>query len=57
MTVKEIRAMTGLTQVAFAEKYEIPFRTLQAWELGLRKPAPYISKLLEKAVRYDLEKE
>ena len=57
MTIKEIRTMTGLTQKAFAEFYEIPKRTLEDWEAGRRTPAPYIVKLLERAALEDFEKE
>ena len=53
MTVKEIRKITGLSQAAFAAKYEIPTRTVEDWESGARKPAPYLVKLLERAVCED----
>lgn len=53
MTVKEIRKITGLSQAAFAAKYEIPTRTVEDWEAGARKPAPYLVKLLERAVCED----
>ena len=53
-SIKEIRSLTGLSQRAFCEKYNIPTRTLEAWEAGERKPAPYLLILMEKAVRYDL---
>ena len=55
MTVKEIRGLTKLSQKKFAEMYGIPQRTLEAWEMGEREPAPYILTLLEKAVRSDGE--
>ncbi len=32
MTVKELRAETGLSQVAFAERFLIPRRTVENWE-------------------------
>ena len=32
MTIKEIRALTGLSQPNFAKKYNIPFGTYQKWE-------------------------
>ena len=55
MTVKEIRKITGLSQAAFAAKYEIPTRTVEDWESGARKPAPYLVKLLERAVCEDYD--
>lgn len=54
MNIKEIRTMSGLTQKAFAEKYGIPKRTLESWEMGERKPPEYVVTLLEKAVRADM---
>lgn len=53
MDMKEIREISGLTQAAFAAKYEIPLRTLQSWEGGKREPAAYILKMLERIVRED----
>lgn len=55
MTIKEIRALTGLTQVEFAKKYEIPIHTLTNWEQGIRKCPQYVLDLLEFKVREDLK--
>lgn len=49
--IKALRQSTGLTQAAFAEKYEIPKRTLENWEAGSRVPPEYVIKLL----RYRIE--
>ncbi len=53
----EIRKMSGLTQAAFAEKYNIPKRTIEAWEASsenARRDAPnYVLDLLEKEVKLD----
>lgn len=53
MTIKELRAITGLSQRAFGEKYHIPTRTIENWEGGTRKPSETILYLLERAVRED----
>ena len=55
MTVKEIRTLTGLSQARFAEKYEIPKRTLEKWEQGETNPPSYLVKLLERAVKEDFK--
>ena len=55
MTLQEMRNALGDSRKAFSERYEIPLRTLEDWEAGRRKPAPYILKLLERAVLQDLE--
>ena len=55
MTITEIRAISGLNKTKFAEKYNIPYRTLQDWESGKNKPPTYVELLLEKVVRYEFE--
>lgn len=49
--IKAIRAGTGLSQASFARVYEIPKRTIEAWETGDRTPPPYVIRLLELAVK------
>lgn len=58
MKAKEIRLLTGLTQAKFAEKYHIPKRTIESWEMESengRKCNDYILELLEFKVRSDLK--
>lgn len=55
MTIKEIRALTGLSQVKFCEKYHIPLNTFTRWEQGKREPPDYLVELLEFKVREDLK--
>ena len=47
MTIKEIRALTGLSQQKFGDLLHIPKRTLQDWEQELRVPPAYIVELIE----------
>ena len=49
-----MRNRLGETQSEFAERYHIPFRTIQNWEAGVRVPPAYITNLLENRVRADL---
>jgi len=49
-----MRAELGDTQSEFAARYDIPFRTIQNWETGVRKPPEYIIELLSQRVRADL---
>ena len=51
--IKKLRAKTGLSIQKFADKYGIPFRTFQDWELGNRVPPDYVVEMLAKIV--DLE--
>lgn len=58
MDIKELRALTGLSQEEFADRYGIPIHTLHKWELpednsNYRSCRPYILSLLERAVRAD----
>lgn len=54
MTIREMRTALGVTQSEFATRYNIPFRTVQNWETGLRKPPEYIMNLLESRISEDL---
>ena len=57
MTITEIRALSGLNKTKFAERYGIPYRTLQDWEAGKRKPPSYVLPLLERAVKMDYRRD
>lgn len=48
--IKALRASTGLSQLAFAEAWQIPRRTLEDWEAGRTQPPAYVLKLLTLAV-------
>lgn len=54
MTVRDMRQQLGVTQAEFATRYNIPFRTIQNWEAGVRKPAQYILDLLQAQVNKDI---
>ena len=52
-TVKEIRLSTGLSQGKFCEMLNIPKRTLQDWEQGLRQCPEYVAELIAYRVKHD----
>lgn len=54
MNIREMRVRLGDTQREFAIRYNIPFRTVQNWETGVRKPPEYVIKLLERQIQEDL---
>ena len=54
MNIRDLRTQLGDTQSEFASRYSIPFRTVQNWETGLRKPPEYVMRLLEDRIREDL---
>ena len=42
MTIREMRTQLGDTQSELSARYNIPFRTIQNWESGIRKPPEQI---------------
>lgn len=54
MDIKEIRNISGMSQRTFAEKYHIPKRTYEGWEIGERKPPIYVLEMLERIVKEDM---
>ena len=46
-TFKEVRALSGLTQARFSEIFKIPRRTIQDWEAGTNKIAPYLLDMIK----------
>ena len=54
MNIRDMRKQLGDTQSEFAERYYIPFRTVQNWETGMRKPPEYILELLKARIKEDL---
>ena len=46
--IQEIRSCSGLSQSKFADKYNIPVRTLQQWEQNVQKPPQYLVEMLQK---------
>lgn len=53
MTFKELRLQSGMNIKQFADYFEIPYRTVQNWDLELRACPEYLLKLME----YKLQKE
>ena len=52
MTVKEMRAKTGLSQAQFAKLLGIPKRTIENWESGRRTPPVYVLEMLQRAITH-----
>ena len=52
----ELRSRTGMNRREFADYFEIPYRTVQEWELGNRKMPEYLLRLMEYKVRIEHEK-
>ena len=46
--IKSIRAKSELTQKEFANKYNIPLKTIQKWECNGSTPPEYIPELIDK---------
>ncbi|SFG56116.1 helix-turn-helix domain-containing protein [Oribacterium sp. WCC10] len=61
-SIKELRALTGLTQARFAEIYHIPLQTVKQWESSkdsssYRTPPTYALRLLEQTIFRSIEDE
>ena len=54
INIRELRTKLGDTQSEFSARYNIPFRTVQNWEAGIRTPPGYVLDLLEERIREDL---
>lgn len=53
--LKHMRELYGMKRSEFCKHFGIPIRSLQHWEIGDRKPAPFLIFLIRKV--YDLEQE
>ena len=49
----EMRNRTGMNRREFAEYFEIPYRTVQDWELGNRQMPEYLFRLMEYKIRIE----
>jgi transcriptional regulator with XRE-family HTH domain len=47
VTFKELREQSGMTRTQFAKYFNISYRTIQNWELGLRECPQYLLDLME----------
>lgn len=54
MTIRELRSRTGYTQSDFSKRYNIPVRTIQNWEAGVRNPPDYLMDFLSRRIMEDL---
>ncbi len=52
----EIRNRTGMNRKEFAKWLDIPYRTMQEWELGRRAMPEYVLRLIAYKVYNEMEK-
>ena len=59
LTLKELRQKSGMTRTQFVNYFEIPYRTVQDWELETRGCPKYLLKLMEYKLKNEglIEKE
>lgn len=48
--LRKLRVTTELSQKKFAERFNIPCRTIENWEEGITEPPDYVLELLRKVV-------
>lgn len=46
MSIRDVREWSGMSRSEFCDRFKIPYRTLQDWELNKRMPPDYIIVLL-----------
>lgn len=51
--IKAMRQKTGKSQSKFAQYFDIPVRTLQAWETGRTNPPGYIPGMMERILKLE----
>lgn len=51
--IRNLRKDTGLSQYAFADKYNIPIGTLRDWEQGRRECPGYVIELLKFKIEHE----
>lgn len=51
--LKALREETGMNRKEFAAYFEIPYRTVQDWELGNRQMPEYLLRLMAYKVRME----
>jgi DNA-binding transcriptional regulator YiaG len=51
MTFKELRQQSGMSRPQFVEYFDIPYRTVQSWELEDRQCPDYLIRLMEYKLR------
>lgn len=49
----KLRESTGMNRRQFAEYFEIPYRTIQDWELGSREMPEYLLRLMAYKLRME----
>ena len=47
----QLRQETGMNRKEFADRFYIPYRTMQDWELGNRKMPEYLLRLMAYRIR------
>jgi transcriptional regulator with XRE-family HTH domain len=52
--ITNMRSDLGITRAEFSRRYNIPVRTLEAWESGDREAPEYVIDLLGRAVYADM---
>lgn len=53
MSIKKLRTITGMTQLEFANYFNIPKRTIENWESEKRTPPIYIIELIAYKIKME----
>ena len=53
LTIKELCREFHLTQRALADRFGIPYRTVQDWYAGRRQPPEYVVRIIRTILEYE----
>ena len=56
MEFKQVREQSGMNIKQFSEYFNIPYRTVQNWDLGLRQCPEYVLELIIYKLNNEKEK-
>lgn len=57
LTFKEIKERSGMNLKQFSDYFEIPYRTIQNWDAGIRQCPDYLLKLMLYKIEKEIKKE
>lgn len=55
--IKSIREALQVSQSQFSERFNIPVKTVQSWESGIRKPPAYVPEMMLRICELESELE
>lgn len=54
-TIEELRNCVHMNKTQFSEYLDIPYRTIQNWEAGIRQCPNYVIRLIEYRLKHEFD--